>query len=97
MIDAFAALEAAGPQVDAAILSGGVWTALLTTAFGLGVAMPTVAALAWFERRIERVERAVDSALAGAFGIDLSDAGAALTNRRDAPEGSDAGPRLRSA
>jgi biopolymer transport protein ExbB len=71
MIDAFAALEAAGARVDPAILSGGIWVALLTTAVGLAVAMPTVAALAWLERRIERAERAVDSALAGAFAAQL--------------------------
>ncbi|SEA73885.1 MotA/TolQ/ExbB proton channel family protein [Rubrimonas cliftonensis] len=71
MIDAFAAMEAAGAQVDPATLSGGVWTALLTTAIGLGVAMPTVAALSWCERQVERAERAVDDALAAAFGPAL--------------------------
>lgn len=71
MIDAFAALEASGAQVDPAALSGGIWVALLTTAFGLAVAMPTVAALAAFERRVERAERAVDDALAAAFTVSL--------------------------
>lgn len=75
MIDAFAALEAAGSSVDPAILSGGIWTALLTTALGLGVAMPAVAALAWCERRVERVERATDDALAAAFTFDAASPG----------------------
>lgn len=72
MIDAFAALEAAGSQVDPAALSGGIWVALLTTALGLGVAMPVVAMLALLERRIERAERATDDALAAAFAPGLA-------------------------
>lgn len=71
MIDAFAALERAGAQVDPALLSGGIWTALLTTAMGLGVAMPVVAALGWFERRIERAENTLDATLAAAFTLPL--------------------------
>ncbi|MFN3261118.1 MAG: MotA/TolQ/ExbB proton channel family protein [Pikeienuella sp.] len=67
MIDAFAALEAAGSRVDPAILSGGIWEALLTTAVGLAVAIPAVAALAWLERRVERLERRIDSLVAGFF------------------------------
>ena len=54
MIDAFQKLEAAGNQVNPAILSGGIWVALLTTACGLAVAMPTVVILNWLDRRIER-------------------------------------------
>jgi biopolymer transport protein ExbB len=67
MIDAFAALERAGAQVDPAILSGGIWVALLTTALGLAVAMPTVAALSFLERQVERAERRTDDLLAAAF------------------------------
>jgi biopolymer transport protein ExbB len=53
MISAFQAMEVAGKQVDPAVLSGGIWEALLTTAVGLIVAMPAVLAFNWFERRIE--------------------------------------------
>jgi len=76
MISAFARLEAAGDRVDPAILSGGIWEALLTTAIGLAVAMPTVAALNWFERRAERAEFALDHVLAGVYAADLSVAAA---------------------
>ncbi len=55
MIEAFRQLEAAGNQVNPAILSGGIWEALLTTAVGLAVAIPAVVALNWLERRIERL------------------------------------------
>lgn len=67
MIEAFARLEAAGSRVDPAVLSGGIWAALLTTALGLAVAIPTVAAVNWFDRRIERCARATESALAAVF------------------------------
>lgn len=53
MISAFQALQQAGAQVDPSILAGGIWVALLTTAVGLAVAMPTSVALSWFEVRME--------------------------------------------
>ena len=72
MIAAFAALEAAGSQVDPAILSGGIWEALLTTAVGLAVAIPSVAMVNWFERRIERCEHGLESALTALFAADAA-------------------------
>ncbi|MDJ1017634.1 MAG: MotA/TolQ/ExbB proton channel family protein [Paracoccaceae bacterium] len=53
MISAFQALQEAGNQVDPAALAGGIWVALLTTAVGLAVAMPTTLMLNWFESRID--------------------------------------------
>ncbi len=53
MISAFQALQEAGNQVDPATLAGGIWVALLTTAVGLAVAMPTTLMLNWFEGRID--------------------------------------------
>ncbi|SFH43553.1 outer membrane transport energization protein ExbB (TC 2.C.1.1.1) [Palleronia marisminoris] len=65
MIEAFQALQDAGAQVDPSILAGGIWVALLTTAVGLAVAMPTSAILSMFESRLdgERVlaERAIST------------------------------------
>jgi biopolymer transport protein ExbB len=55
MIEAFQAMEAAGRDVNPAVLSGGIWVALLTTAVGLGVAIPVSLAHSWFERRVERL------------------------------------------
>lgn len=57
MIDAFQALQEAGSNVDPSVLAGGIWVALMTTAAGLAVAMPTALALSWFETRAE-AERA---------------------------------------
>jgi biopolymer transport protein ExbB len=53
MIEAFQAMEAAGSQVNPAVLSGGIWQALLTTAVGLAVAIPVSMAHSWFERKVE--------------------------------------------
>jgi len=54
MIDAFRNLQNAGSSVDPSLLAGGIWVALLTTAAGLLVAMPTSLVLGWFEARMRR-------------------------------------------
>lgn len=64
MIGAFQALEHAGSQVDPAILSGGIWEALLTTAAGLSVAIPTLLAFHWADRTIERCREKLQDRLA---------------------------------
>jgi len=53
MISAFQSLQDAGNQVDPSILAGGIWVALMTTAVGLAVAMPTSLILSWFEQRMD--------------------------------------------
>lgn len=63
MIEAFQALQAAGDRVEPSILSGGIWQALLTTAAGLMIAIPAVIAFHAFERRIEHLRHAMESAL----------------------------------
>ncbi len=55
MIAAFMNLEAAGSRVDPSILSGGIWEALLTTAFGLTVAIPAMAAFYYLEGEVDHV------------------------------------------
>lgn len=72
MIAAFRRLEAAGSQVNPAILSGGIWEALLTTAVGLAVAIPVVAVLNWLERRVDRLAQEMDSLVTRIFTEDLS-------------------------
>lgn len=67
MIEAFQRLEQAGSQVDPAILSGGIWVALLTTAAGLTVAIPAVMALNWLERVIERFGHRMEDAVTQVF------------------------------
>lgn len=59
MISAFMRLEEAGSRVDPAILSGGIWEALLTTAFGLTVAIPAMAAFYYLEGEVDHVRAAM--------------------------------------
>lgn len=72
MIKAFQQLEAAGNQVNPAILSGGIWEALLTTAVGLCVAIPAVAMLNWLERRIDHLAHEMDNLVTQIFTEELS-------------------------
>jgi biopolymer transport protein ExbB len=71
MIDAFRALEAAGNQVDPAVLSGGIWVALSTTAAGLAVAIPTLIALNWLERLLDGQTRRLEDQVTRVFTGDL--------------------------
>lgn len=71
MITAFQQLEAAGNQVNPAILSGGIWEALLTTAVGLCVAIPVVALLNWLERRVDHLAHDMDNLVTQVFTADL--------------------------
>lgn len=63
MIEAFQSLQEAGSSVDPSLLAGGIWVALLTTAVGLAVAMPTSMLLSWFESRTARERVFADKAL----------------------------------
>jgi biopolymer transport protein ExbB len=60
MIAAFQALQQAGSRADPALLAGGIWEALLTTAAGMAVAIPASAALTWFEAVIDRIRRDIE-------------------------------------
>jgi biopolymer transport protein ExbB len=48
MIEVFRKLESIGGRADVTLLSGGIWVALLTTAFGLIIAIPTLIAHHYF-------------------------------------------------
>ena len=63
MIEAFRSLQEAGSSVDPSLLAGGIWVALLTTAVGLAVAIPTSMVLAWLESRTARERVFADKAL----------------------------------
>lgn len=71
MISAFQELEQAGNKVDPSILSGGIWEALLTTAVGLAVAIPTVVFLNWLERKVDRLAHDMDTIVTQVFTADL--------------------------
>lgn len=63
MIEAFRSLQGAGASVDPSLLAGGIWVALLTTAVGLAVAIPTSMILSWLESRTARERVFADKAL----------------------------------
>ena len=63
MIKAFLNLEKAGSQIDPALLAGGIWEALLTTAFGLAIAIPALAAYHLFENKISNTRDKINDAV----------------------------------
>lgn len=69
MIQMFRDLEAAGVQPAFSSLVGGVWTALLTTAFGLVAALPAHAASLIFDGLASRRAQGLQSY---ALGLGLS-------------------------
>ncbi len=85
MISAFQQLEAAGNQVNPAILSGGIWEALLTTAVGLAVAIPVIIVLNWLERMVESVAHEMDSVITQLFTVDLQHPATNETKHERAP------------
>jgi len=86
MIEAFQDLQQAGSQVDPAVLSGGIWQALLTTAVGLAVAMPVIVVLNWFERRVDRLAHDMDNVVTQVFTADFSRQNKPLRNDIPAAE-----------
>jgi biopolymer transport protein ExbB len=70
MIAAFQAMEAAGSQVNPAVLSGGIWQALLTTAVGLAVAIPVSLMHSWLESKVERQAGAMQNDLQQLFTFE---------------------------
>ena len=67
MIEAFQALEQTDNGSDPAVLSAGIWQALSTTAVGLAVAIPAVAAATWLEARVQHLGEEMDSLITELF------------------------------
>ncbi|MFW6080865.1 MAG: MotA/TolQ/ExbB proton channel family protein [Desulfosalsimonas sp.] len=56
MIKAFMVIQDMGGKVDASLLAGGIWEAMLTTALGLAVALPAMVIHSYLLSRVERYE-----------------------------------------
>ena len=56
MIKAFMVIQQMGGKVNAAVLAGGIWEAMLTTALGLVVALPTMVAHSYLLAKVEKYE-----------------------------------------
>lgn len=63
MIRAFMLIQRHGGEVDASLLAGGIWEAMLTTALGLMVALPVMVAQAYLRTRVERHEASMRRAM----------------------------------
>ncbi len=59
MISSFSQLEIGGDLVNPSLLAGGIWTALLTTAIGLIVAIPAMVAHHFCEKKMIQLESSV--------------------------------------
>ncbi|MEW6618893.1 MAG: MotA/TolQ/ExbB proton channel family protein [bacterium] len=62
MIKAFMKIQELGGRVDASVLAGGIWEALLTTAAGLSVAIPAMFAYHYFEGKVDNCAIAMKEA-----------------------------------
>ncbi len=56
LIKAFMVIQEMGGKVNASVLAGGIWEAMLTTALGLAVALPTMLAHSYLLARIQGYE-----------------------------------------
>jgi biopolymer transport protein ExbB len=56
MIKAFMVIQQLGGNVNASVLAGGIWEAMLTTALGIGVALPCMVAHSYLVSRIDTYE-----------------------------------------
>lgn len=54
IIKAFMRVEAVGGRMDVSVLAGGIWEALLTTAFGLAVAIPSFLMYHYLDGRVDK-------------------------------------------
>ena len=63
MIVAFQGVGSGSGGADTALLAAGIWEALLTTAFGLGVALPFSILAAVFNNAVDEVRDMVEDAL----------------------------------
>ncbi len=61
MIKAFMVIQQMGGRVNAAVLAGGIWEAMLTTALGLAVALPTMVAHSYLTARVDNYEARLQS------------------------------------
>ena len=69
MIKAFIKIQELAGRADATVLAGGIWEALITTAAGLMVAIPTMCAHQYFEGRIDDMASEMKEVTSGLFEL----------------------------
>lgn len=82
MIKAFMVIQQMGGKVNAAVLAGGIWEAMLTTALGLAVALPTMVAHSYLLARVDKYEARIQDG-AVAFMAGLFKTSGSQTDRSD--------------
>ncbi|MEO0983009.1 MAG: MotA/TolQ/ExbB proton channel family protein [Pseudomonadota bacterium] len=71
MIEAFQQMETVGDRVEPAVLAGGIWEALLTTAAGLSVAIPAAVFFTWLQRAVDVEGQRMEDAATQVFTLPL--------------------------
>ncbi len=71
MIRAFMKIQELGGKVDASVLAGGIWEALITTAAGLSVAIPALVAYHYFEGRVDNIASQMKDAASELIELEL--------------------------
>jgi biopolymer transport protein ExbB len=94
MIQAFTALQSAGTEVSPAVLAGGISVALLTTAVGLAVAIPSAFILHWFEGGVDRLTDNIESTLTGLFTGHLTETQSLQSDENSHSSSLKEGPKL---
>lgn len=69
MIRTFIMIEASGSSPDVSVLAGGIWEALMTTAAGLSVAIPSIVFYHFFESIVDARELCLKNAASDVFGV----------------------------
>jgi len=69
MITAFQALQGSGTHADPAVLAGGIWEALLTTAAGLSVAIPMTVFYYLLDGHVQSTRHFMEDAVTRVFTI----------------------------
>ena len=67
MIDAFSVLAVTDGAVDPTALASGIYTALITTAAGLGIALIAFFIATWLEGRIDRERNMMEAVMSAAI------------------------------
>lgn len=74
MIEAFQQMETVGDRIEPALLAGGIWEALLTTAAGLSVAIPAAIFSTWLQRSVDVEAQRMEDAATQVFTVSLYEA-----------------------
>ena len=69
MIATFAHIADSSSGINMTLLASGIWQALLTTAAGLSIAIPSLLALHWFRQRVSDIADALNATANAALSI----------------------------